>query len=228
MFVCLVCPHVLSLTSLSVSSLMMLLWWFYLRNFMKKKSFTYYIFCEVLLNGCFEKKKSLKVRIPAALCILLIFFFFFFTLPLFIYHPKVTSVFEGKHISMILNSFQIWVQLVDRKGVWIQTLTFAQHHNDTCCVFRCVGIGCKHSVISWYAALKSHFYWHHNGTSSVSQNMASTTLKCTVSLCEHQCDGVKELVAHPKEHIVEGRSELPSERMQNCVRCKIFICFPYV
>lgn len=65
-------------------------------------------------------------------------------------------------------------------------------------------IGCK-QVFCGYAALKSHFYHHHNGASSVSQKMASATLKCTVPLCEHQCDGVKELVAHLKEHPVEGR-----------------------
>lgn len=78
------------------------------------------------------------------------------------------------------------------------------HRNEPRCIFKCVGIDCK-QVFSGYASLKSHFYRHHNGTSSVAQDMALETLKCAVSLCERQCDGVKELVAHLKEHIAEGR-----------------------
>ncbi|KAL7837366.1 hypothetical protein SRHO_G00270770 [Serrasalmus rhombeus] len=54
--------------------------------------------------------------------------------------------------------------------------------------------------------LKSHFYRHHNAMSSVAQDIDLASLKCTVSLCERQCDGVKELVAHLKEHIVQGRA----------------------
>lgn len=35
--------------------------------------------------------------------------------------------------------------------------------------------------------------------------MALTSLKCTVSLCESLCDGVKELVAHLKKLLDEGQ-----------------------
>lgn len=79
------------------------------------------------------------------------------------------------------------------------------HRNEPRCIFKCVGVGCK-QVFSGYAALKSHFYRHHHGASSLARDniMAFATLKCTVSLCEHQCDGVKELVAHLKEHIIQA------------------------
>lgn len=62
----------------------------------------------------------------------------------------------------------------------------------------------KH-VFAGCAALKSDFYRHHNSTPTVTQDVTLTPLKCTVSLCEHQCEGRKPLVAHLKEHIAEGR-----------------------
>ena len=78
------------------------------------------------------------------------------------------------------------------------------HRNEPRCIFKCVAIGCK-LFFSRYAAFKSHFYRHHNGASSAVHDVALATLKCTVSPCETQCDGVKELVHHLKQHIVEGR-----------------------
>lgn len=36
--------------------------------------------------------------------------------------------------------------------------------------------------------------------------MAVTTFKCVVALCERQCQDTQELIAHLKEHIVEGRA----------------------
>lgn len=78
------------------------------------------------------------------------------------------------------------------------------HRNEPRRVFKCVGTGCK-KVFSGYTALKSHFYRHHNSTPTVTQDTTLTPLKCTVSLCERQCEGTKSLVAHLKEHIAEGR-----------------------
>lgn len=80
------------------------------------------------------------------------------------------------------------------------------HRNEPRCIFNCVENDCK-QVFSGYAALKSHFYRHHSAAASVAPDhaMALAILKCTVALCERQCDGVRELVAHLKEHIAEGR-----------------------
>lgn len=36
--------------------------------------------------------------------------------------------------------------------------------------------------------------------------MAVTDFKCALALCEHQCQTTKALIAHLKEHIVEGRA----------------------
>lgn len=100
------------------------------------------------------------------------------------------------------------------------------HRNEPRCIFKCVEVSCK-QVFSGYAALKSHFYRHHTGTATVSQNATLMGLNCTVSLCERQCEGTKALIAHLKEHIEEA-CNLSSERMPKCVLCKIYIYLPYV
>lgn len=78
------------------------------------------------------------------------------------------------------------------------------HRNEPRHIFKCIETSCK-QVFSGYTALKSHFYRHHNSTPTVTQDLTLTPLKCTVSLCECQCEGTKKLVAHLKKHIAEGR-----------------------
>ena len=43
------------------------------------------------------------------------------------------------------------------------------HRNEPRCIFKCVGTGCK-QVFFGHAALKSHFYRHHNSTLPVAQD----------------------------------------------------------
>ncbi|XP_020562397.2 uncharacterized protein LOC110015774 [Oryzias latipes] len=78
------------------------------------------------------------------------------------------------------------------------------HRNEPRCIFKCVDPSCK-QVFSGYAALKSHFYRNHIDTTRNFQEVKCDVFKCTVSLCEHQCEGTKALVAHLKKHIEEGR-----------------------
>lgn len=61
-------------------------------------------------------------------------------------------------------------------------------------------------MFSGYTTLKLHFYRHHNSIPNVNtiQDVPLTPLKCTLSLCDHQCQGAKLLIAHLKEHITEG------------------------
>ena len=78
------------------------------------------------------------------------------------------------------------------------------HRNEPRRFLKCVETSCK-QVFSGYTALKSHFYRHHNSTLTVTQDVTLTPLKCTVSLCERQCEGTRPLIAHLKEHMAEGR-----------------------
>ena len=95
------------------------------------------------------------------------------------------------------------------KSVKAHVLHCKLHRNEPQRIFKCVEPSCK-QVFSGYIALKSHFYRHHNRTvtrtvTQQPQDVTLAPLKCTVSLCEHECEGTKPLVAHLKEHIAEGR-----------------------
>jgi len=90
------------------------------------------------------------------------------------------------------------------------------HRNEPRCMFKCVAASCK-QVCTGYAALKAHFYRHHNGMPTVTLDTSLTRLKCTVSLCERQCEGIKALVVHLKQHIAEGRQVTCPVRGCTCV-----------
>lgn len=92
----------------------------------------------------------------------------------------------------------------DIQSVTAYVLHCKLHRNEPRRIFKCVGTSCK-QVFWGYTALKLHFYRHHNSTPTVTQDVTLTPLKCTVSLCERQCEGTKRLIAHLKEHIAEGR-----------------------
>ncbi|XP_032446174.1 uncharacterized protein LOC116737240 isoform X1 [Xiphophorus hellerii] len=79
------------------------------------------------------------------------------------------------------------------------------HRNEPSCVFKCLGTECKRTFCT-YAAFKTHFYRVHNVASQPESAKAIVAkLKCTISLCGHRSQTVKEVVAHLKEHIMEGR-----------------------
>lgn len=80
------------------------------------------------------------------------------------------------------------------------------HRNEPRCLFKCFGDGCKQTFCR-YGAFKAHFYRRHNVVSAnETVGTAITTFKCVVALCERQCQDTQELIAHLKEHIVEGRA----------------------
>lgn len=80
------------------------------------------------------------------------------------------------------------------------------HRNEPRCVFKCIGTDCKRTF-STYAAFKAHFYRAHNmhPAPSLTASAVLKDFKCGISLCGCQMHTVKELIAHLKEHIVEGR-----------------------
>lgn len=92
----------------------------------------------------------------------------------------------------------------DIQSVRAYVLHCKLHRNELRRIFKCVGTSCK-QAFSGYTALKLYFYRHHNSTPTITQDVTLTPLKCTVSLCERQCEGMKQLVAHLKEHIAERR-----------------------
>nr|XP_054588695.1 uncharacterized protein LOC107374433 isoform X3 [Nothobranchius furzeri] len=79
------------------------------------------------------------------------------------------------------------------------------HRNEPNCLFKCLGTECKRTFCT-YAAFKTHFYRVHNMLSHPESAKAVVeNLKCAISLCGRQSQTVQELVAHLKEHIMEGR-----------------------
>ena len=86
------------------------------------------------------------------------------------------------------------------------------HRNEPRCLFKCVGDGCKQTFCR-YGAFKAHFYRRHSvsapaGTASVRTTVTVnvTPSKCGMALCERQFQNIKDLIAHLKEHFVEGRA----------------------
>ena len=79
------------------------------------------------------------------------------------------------------------------------------HRNEPSCFFKCLGTECKRTFCT-YAAFKTHSYQVHNVTSHPDSAKAVVAkLKCAISLCGRRSQTVKELVAHLKEHMMEGR-----------------------
>lgn len=97
------------------------------------------------------------------------------------------------------------------------------HRNESRCLFKCFGEGCKQTFCR-YGAFKAHFYRKHNVVSANANETvgtAVTTFKCAVALCENQCLDTKELLAHLKEHIVEGRAvSCPVRGCNTDFRCR--------
>lgn len=83
------------------------------------------------------------------------------------------------------------------------------HCNEPHCFFKCFGAGCK-QTFNRYGVFKAHFYQRHNVGLSASANAtvgtSVTVFKCAVALCECQHQDSKSLIAHLKEHIMEGRT----------------------
>ncbi|XP_062268268.1 uncharacterized protein LOC133974641 [Platichthys flesus] len=82
------------------------------------------------------------------------------------------------------------------------------HRNEPCCLFKCIGDGCKQTFCR-YGAFKAHFYRRHNisapaRTASFTVNV--TPYECGMALCERKFQNNKDLIAHLKEHIVEGHA----------------------
>ncbi|XP_023184309.1 uncharacterized protein LOC111606963 [Xiphophorus maculatus] len=78
------------------------------------------------------------------------------------------------------------------------------HRNEPRCLFKCAAAGCKDTFLR-YEALKAHFYRKHNTSGPSSVGTVVTDFKCSLALCDHQCQTTKALIAHLKHHIVEGR-----------------------
>lgn len=57
-------------------------------------------------------------------------------------------------------------------------------------------------------SFKVHFYRKHNVNAPVNFTVgtAVTVVRCAVPKCERQCQDVKALISHLKDHIVEGRA----------------------
>nr|XP_055048292.1 uncharacterized protein LOC129433654 [Misgurnus anguillicaudatus] len=78
------------------------------------------------------------------------------------------------------------------------------HRNEPHCLFKCCGAGCGRAFVR-YGAFKAHFYRKHNVPAApVSVRAVVNTYRCPVALCEHQCQEIKDLLTHLKEHIAEG------------------------
>lgn len=92
------------------------------------------------------------------------------------------------------------------------------HRNEPRCLFKCPGTDCKNTFCR-YGAFKANFYRMHNVQSAphtVTADRTVITFKCTTTLCERQFQDAKDLVAHLKEHIVEGR--VVSCPLRGCTR----------
>ena len=83
------------------------------------------------------------------------------------------------------------------------------HRNEPRCLFKCIAAGCKHSF-NRYGAFKAHFYRKHNVPATagvaVNTNVNVTAFKCVVALCTQQCSDGRALIAHLKDHIMEGHA----------------------
>ena len=83
------------------------------------------------------------------------------------------------------------------------------HRNEPRCLFKCIGAGCKHTF-NRYGAFKAHFYRRHNVPATagiaVNTNVNVTAFKCMVALCTQQCSDGRALIAHLKDHIMEGHA----------------------
>ena len=79
-----------------------------------------------------------------------------------------------------------------------------------------------------YGAFKAHFYRKHNASPPLNITVRTVAFKCIMALCERQCQDTKDLIAHLKEHISEGREV--SCPVKECTRfhCQIFIYCPHV
>lgn len=78
------------------------------------------------------------------------------------------------------------------------------HRNEPHCLFNCVFSGCK-QTFTRYGAFKAHFYRKHNASLPLNITVRTVAFKCIMALCERQCQDTKDLIAHLKEHISEGR-----------------------
>lgn len=78
------------------------------------------------------------------------------------------------------------------------------HRNEPHCLFKCQSSGCSKTFFR-YGAFKAHFYRRHNMPEAVNVGAVVSTYRCPVALCEHHCQEIKNLLAHLKEHIAEGR-----------------------
>lgn len=73
-------------------------------------------------------------------------------------------------------------------------------------LFKCFAAECKQTFCT-YASLKAHFYRKHNVNAPVNVAVGTDVMpiKCAMALCDRQCEDAKSLIAHLKDHIVEGR-----------------------
>lgn len=80
------------------------------------------------------------------------------------------------------------------------------HRNEPHCLFKCLDANCKQSFTR-SGAFKAHFYRRHSVAAPTTLAVGGcTTYKCTVSMCERQLGDPKDIIAHFKEHIAEGRA----------------------